>query len=185
MSKFGLLCAFFGKSDSYRFSTRKIYMQCKEKDVYIFFLAVLTSQWRHKIGYRLFTCIKELICGEVIYTPKIILFCMFVALKWLKTSTETLKWKFDSIWSSILHKNDVDLTSMCWKNTFRTKKNKKKQFWKFACALRLKSDLSITVCSWLSFLKQVSSMMVGAFSCYSMLTTLPYIFIRNKCNQGC
>ena len=43
------------------------------------------------------------------------------------------------------------------------------------CASRLKSDLSITVCSWLSFLKQVSSLMVGAFSCYSMLTTLPYI----------
>ena len=48
------------------------------------------------------------------------------------------------------------------------------------CASRLKSDLSITVCSWLSFLKQVSSLMVGAFSCYSMLTTLPYIF--NKIN---
>ena len=45
---------------------------------------------------------------------------------------------------------------------------------------RLKSDPSITVCSWLSFLKQVSSLMVGPFSCYSMLTTLPYIF--NKIN---
>ena len=44
------------------------------------------------------------------------------------------------------------------------------------CALRLKSDLSITVCSWLTFLKQVSSLMVGAFSCYRVLTTLPYIF---------
>ena len=49
------------------------------------------------------------------------------------------------------------------------------------CALRLKSDLSITVCSWLSFLKQVSSLMVEAFSCYSVLTTLPYIFL-NKIN---
>ena len=48
------------------------------------------------------------------------------------------------------------------------------------CASRPKSDLSITVCSWLSFLKQVSSLMVWAFSCYSMLTTLPYIF--NKIN---
>ena len=55
-----------------------------------------------------------------------------------------------------------------------------KKFWKFVCASRLKSDLSITVCSWLSFLKQVSSLMVGAFSCYNMLTTLPYIF--NKIN---
>ena len=30
-------------------------------------------------------------------------------------------------------------------------------------------------------MKQVSSLMVGAFSCYSMLTTLPYIFL-NKIN---
>ena len=48
------------------------------------------------------------------------------------------------------------------------------------CASRLKSDQSIIVCSWLSFLKQVSSLMVWAFSCYSMLTTLPQIF--NKIN---
>ena len=48
------------------------------------------------------------------------------------------------------------------------------------CAWRLKSDLSITVCSWPSFLKQVSSPMAGAFSCYSVLTTLPYIL--NKIN---
>ena len=34
---------------------------------------------------------QELICGGVIYKPKIILFFMFVALKWLKTSIETLK----------------------------------------------------------------------------------------------
>ena len=33
----------------------------------------------------------ELICGGIIITPKIILFFMFVALKWLKTSIETLK----------------------------------------------------------------------------------------------
>ena len=50
------------------------------------------------------------------------------------------------------------------------------------CASRLKSDLSLPVCSWLSFLKQVSSLMVGVFSCYSMLTTLPYIF--NKINEN-
>ena len=47
---------------------------------------------------------------------------MFVALKWLKTSKETLKCNFDPIWTSILHEIDVDLTSMCWKNTLRTKK---------------------------------------------------------------
>ena len=47
---------------------------------------------------------------------------MFVALKWLKTSIETLKYKFDSIWTSILREMDVDLTSMCWKNTLHTKK---------------------------------------------------------------
>ena len=52
------------------------------------------------------------------------------------------------------------------------------------CVLRLKSDLSIAVCSLLSFLKQVSSLMVEAFSCYSVLTTLPNIFKQNKCNQG-
>ena len=40
---------------------------------------------------------------------------MFVALLWLKTSLEILKWKFDSIWTFILREIDVDLTSMCWK----------------------------------------------------------------------
>ena len=33
----------------------------------------------------------HLVCGGVIYTPKIILFFIFVALKWLKTSIEILK----------------------------------------------------------------------------------------------
>ena len=32
-------------------------------------------------------------------------------------------------------------------------------------------------------MKQVSSLMDGAFSCYSVLTTLPYIFKQNKCNK--
>ena len=41
------------------------------------------------MGYRRFICIRELICGGVIYKPKIFLFFMFVALKWLKTSIET------------------------------------------------------------------------------------------------
>ena len=69
------------------------------------------------MGYHRFTCIKELICGGVIYTPKIILLFMFVALQWLKRSTKTLKWKFDSIWTLILREIDVDLTSMYWKKT--------------------------------------------------------------------
>ena len=42
-------------------------------------------------GVPSFTCIKSLICGGVIYTPKIIFYLMFVALKWLKTSIEILK----------------------------------------------------------------------------------------------
>ena len=42
-------------------------------------------------GVPSLTCIKALICGGVIYTPKIIFFFMFVALKWLKTSIEILK----------------------------------------------------------------------------------------------
>ena len=45
---------------------------------------------------------------------------------------------------------------------------------------RLKSDLSLTVCSWLSFLKQVSSLMVRAFSCYNInYVTLHFL---NKLN---
>ena len=46
---------------------------------------------------------------------------MFVALKWLKTIIKTLKYKFDLIWTSILREIDVDLTSMCWKNTLHKK----------------------------------------------------------------
>ena len=46
---------------------------------------------------------------------------MFVAFKWLKTSIDKLEWKFNSIWTSILHEIDVDLTSMCWKNILHTK----------------------------------------------------------------
>ena len=67
MSKFGLPCAFLVRVILIDFQLEK-YMQCKKKDVYNFFLAVLTSQRRHKMGYRLFTCIKELICGGVINT---------------------------------------------------------------------------------------------------------------------
>ena len=55
-----------------------------------------------------------------LHTSNDLLF-MVVALKWLKTSKEILKWKFYSIWTSILHEVGVDLTSMCWKNTLSTK----------------------------------------------------------------
>ena len=72
-------------------------MQCKEKDVYNFFLAVLTSQWRHKMGYRRFSCI------------------MFVALKWLKTSIDALNDNLIQYGLQFLREIDVDLTSMCWK----------------------------------------------------------------------
>ena len=48
---------------------------------------------------------------------------MSFALKRLKTSIETQKWKFDSIWTSILREIDVNLTSVCWKNTLCTKNN--------------------------------------------------------------
>ena len=41
------------------------------------------------------------------------LIIMYFALKWLKTSIETLKLKFDSIWTSILHEIGVNLTSIC------------------------------------------------------------------------
>ena len=37
-------------------------------------------------------------------------------------------------------------------------------FSKFVCALRLKSDVSINVCFWLSFLKQVSSLAAGVLN---------------------
>ena len=39
----------------------------------------------------------------------------------------------------------------------------------------------MTVCFWLSFLKQVSSLAVAGFGCCSVLTTLPHIFV-NKIN---
>ena len=48
---------------------------------------------------------------------------MFVALKQLKTSIETLKWKFDQIWTTILCDIDVDLASMCWKKHIVYKNN--------------------------------------------------------------
>ena len=65
-------------------------MQCKEIDVYNFFLQYLRHSDVTKWGTVVSLASKRL-CGGVIYTPKIILFFMFTALKWLKTSIETLK----------------------------------------------------------------------------------------------
>ena len=90
--------------------------------MFTFFYCSIKSQLRHKMMYRRFTYIKERICGGAIYTPKIILFFMFVALYWLKTSIETHKLKFNSIWTLTLNEIDVDLMSMGWKNTLCTKK---------------------------------------------------------------
>ena len=47
---------------------------------------------------------------------------MFVAFKWLITSKEPVKIKFDSMWTSILREIDVDLTSMCWEKHIAYKK---------------------------------------------------------------
>ena len=89
MSKFWLLCALFGKSDSFQFSTRK-YMQCKEKYVYNFSCSInvtVTSQ----NGVPSFHLHERLICGGVIYTPKIILLFYVCCIESVKTSIETLK----------------------------------------------------------------------------------------------
>ena len=91
--------------------------------------------------------------------------------------------KIDSLLTSILREIDVDLTSICWRKHIVYKINNSGNL--RARRSQLKTDLSINVRSWLSFLKHVSSLMVGAFICYSMLTTLPYIFKQNKYNQGC
>ena len=71
------------------------------------------------MGYCFFfTCIKDLICGGVIYTSiKILFFFIFVALKWLNTSIETLQLKFDSIWTSIIHKLTSIWRQCAGKNT--------------------------------------------------------------------
>ena len=47
-------------------------------------------------------------------------------------------------------------------------------------ALRLKPNVSINLCFYLSFLKHVSSLTVGAFGCYSMLTMLNIISAYSK-----
>ena len=72
---------------------------------------------------------------------------MFSVFKWLKTSIETLKWKIDSIWTSILREIDVDLTSM-----YRKKQIAYKNMILEICVfLATKTDVSINVSFWLSF----------------------------------
>ena len=82
-----------------------------------------------------------------------------------------------STWTSILRKIDVDLMSVCRKKYCIQKYN----YRKIVCALRLKSNFCINFCFQLSFLKHVTSLTVGTFGCFSMLTTLPLIhFFKHK-----
>ena len=62
-------------------------------------------------------------------------------------------------------------------NTFHTKENTSV---KLARALRLKSDLSITVCSWLSVLKQEALSWLGRLAATACL--LRYPTFLNKIN---
>ena len=87
MSKFGLPCAFFGKSDSYQFSTREIYAVLGKRCLQ-FFLAVLVTSPN---GVPSFHFHQRAYMWWGIYTHKIISFFMFVALKWLKTFIKALK----------------------------------------------------------------------------------------------
>ena len=72
MSKFGLPCAFFCKSESYRFSTRKIYAESGKRCLQLFCSVNVTVTSQN--GVPSFTCIKELTCVGVINTTKIVLF---------------------------------------------------------------------------------------------------------------
>ena len=95
-----------------------------QKIILFLYLLHLNGKKTSKMGYRLFTCTKELICIGVVYTPnqKIILFLYLLHLNGKKTSKESVKLKFDSIWTSILREIDVDLTSMCWEKHIAYKK---------------------------------------------------------------
>ena len=84
--------------------------------------------------------------------------------------------KIDSTWTSILRKIDVDLMAVCSQKDCVQKYNSGK----VVCALQLKSNVSINLCFKLSFLKHVSFLAVGAFGCYSMLTTLPLNCLKHK-----
>ena len=54
----------------------------------------------------------------VLLTHTIIVFLMFVALKWVKNVFRNTKIKFDLIWTSILREIDGDWTSVCRKNIY-------------------------------------------------------------------
>ena len=104
---------------------------------------------------------------------------LFIALKWLKTSIEGPKCKFDSTWASILRQIDADLMSVCWKKHIVYR-----NMILVNCAC-----LAITIkCRhtfmFLAKLFETCSLPdgVGVFGCYSMLTTLPLIFKTNNVN---
>ena len=82
--------------------------------MFTFFSADLTSQWRHKIGYRLFTWTEELICTSVIYTYNNHIFCVY-CVEIVKKVYRNTKLKIDLILNTILHEIDGDMTSVCKK----------------------------------------------------------------------
>ena len=71
------------------------------------------------------------------------------------------------MWASILCKIEVD--EYAGKTYCVQKYNSLKN----VCALRLESNVSLNLCFSLSFMKHVSSLVVEAFGCYIVLTTLP------------
>ena len=76
-------------------------MQCKEKDVYSFSCSINVTMTSQNV-VPFFTCIKELICGGVIYTPKIIL-CYVRSNEMVKSVYRNAKMK-------ILFNMDINFT---------------------------------------------------------------------------
>ena len=66
------------------------YMQCKEKDVYNFFLQYLGHSTSQNGVPSFHLHQRVYMWCDYLHTYNNLL-CMFVALKWLKTSIETLK----------------------------------------------------------------------------------------------
>ena len=89
MSKFELKCAFLVKVILIDFQLEK-YMQCKEKDVYNFCLQYKRHSDVTKWG-TVFSLAPKSLYVVGLFTHLNNLIFMFAALKWLKTSIETLK----------------------------------------------------------------------------------------------
>ena len=120
MSKFGLPCAFFGKSDSYKFSARDIYAVYRKRCLHFFFLQYKRHSDVTKRGTVFSLALKSLYAVGL-FTHLKYFYYYVCCIEMVKTPIETLKRKFDSIWTSIFCEIDVDMTSMCWENTLRTK----------------------------------------------------------------